>query len=348
MEDVQRRVFGRMPDGTAVEALTLRDGALQCEIITYGGAVRTLTVSGREGPVDVVLGYDSLEEYRTRTGYMGALVGRYANRIGGAAFDLSGRHYSLAANDGPNHLHGGTAGFDKQVWTVEELKGNSLLLSLFSPDGQEGYPGDLWVRVRYTLLADALCLDWEARAGGTTLCNPASHIYFNLSGHGSGPVERQLIRIDADRYTPVAEGLIPTGELAAVEGTPMDLRRLHPIGAGQDADFAQLRLAGGYDHNWVLGSWDGTLHTAAEVLSPEAGVTMEVLTTLPGLQFYGGNALEERFAGKDGAVYGRRCGFCLESQFFPDSPNHPHFPSAALPAGETYRSRTVYRFGTAW
>lgn len=333
-----------MPDGTPVEALTLRDGGCSCEIITYGGAVRTLTVPGRDGPVDVALGFDTLEDYRVQRSYLGALVGRYANRIGGAAFRLEGTPYPLAANEGANHLHGGTAGFDKQVWTAEELTENSLLLSLFSPDGQEGYPGDLRVRVRYTLRDGALSLDYEARADQTTLCNLANHTYFNLSGHDSGPVAGQLIRIAAQRYTPTDAALIPTGELAPVEGTPMDLRRFQPIGARQDEDFAQLRIAGGYDHNWVLDGWDGSLRTAAQAWSPYTGILMEVLTTLPGIQFYAGNGMDGCPAGKGGAPYGRRWGFCLETQFFPDSPHHPNFPSAVLAAGETWHSRTVYQF----
>lgn len=347
MENARCRSFGHMPDGTQVEELTLGGGDCCCKLITYGGAVRSLTVPGRDGPVDVALGYDTLEEYRTRKGYLGALIGRYANRIGGAAFRLEGTAYPLAANEGVNHLHGGTAGFDKQVWTVEELTEDSALLSLFSPHGQEGYPGDLRVQVRYTLSGGALTLDYWAQADGTTLCNLTNHTYFNLSGHGSGPVAGQYIRIFGDRYTPTDAGLIPTGELAAVEGTPMDLRRPKPIGARQDEDFPQLQMAGGYDHNWVIAGWDGTLRTAAAAWSPDTGILMEVQTTLPGIQFYGGNGMEDRIPGKGGAVYNRRCGFCLETQFFPDSPNHPAFPSAALAAGQTYRSTTVYRFRLA-
>ncbi len=343
---MERRDFGNMPDGAPVEALTLRNGECSCEIITCGGAVRALTVPGRAGPVDVALGFDTLDAYLSQDKYIGALIGRYGNRIGGASFSLEGREYHLAANDGVNHLHGGQAGFDKRLWTVEELSGDSAVLSLFSPDGQEGYPGDLEVRVRYTLRGGALVLDYEAHTDRTTLCNLTNHTYFNLSGHGSGPVAGQFIQLLAGRYTPAGPGSIPNGELAPVDGTPMDLRRARPIGEHQDDPFEQLLLAGGYDHNWAVDGWDGTLRPAARAWSPDTGIAMEVLTTLPGVQFYGGNYLDGCPAGKGGAPYARRWGFCLETQFFPDSPHHPNFPSPVLAAGRRYESRTVYRFKT--
>lgn len=349
MEQENRRAFGRTPDGTQVDELTLRDGNLTCGIITYGGAVRSLAVPGKNGgPVDVALGFDALEDYMAQDKYIGALVGRYANRIGGAVFTLGGTEYRLAANNGPNSLHGGRAGFDKKVWTVEELTGSSVTLSLASPDGEEGYPGSLEVRVTYTLSGGALDIAYWGRSGRDTVFNPTNHTYFNLSGHGSGSVEGQYIRLNASRYTPAAPGAIPTGEIAPVEGTPMDLRRLQPIGAHIDDPFEQLTLAGGWDHNWAVDGWDGTsLRPAARAWSPDTGIAMEASTTLPGVQFYAGNFLEGCPAGKGGAAYGRRCGFCLETQFFPDTPNQPRFPSCVLRAGEEYRSATRYRFSTA-
>lgn len=340
-----RTAFGRMPDGAQVDLLTLRDGALTCEIITYGGAVRSLSVPDRAGnPVDVVLGFDALEGYLAQDKYIGALVGRYANRIGGAGFTLNGTEYPLAANDGPNSLHGGLRGFDKQVWTVEALTGSSATLSLASPDMQEGYPGSLEARVTYTLADGALRLDYRARSDRDTVCNLTNHSYFNLSGHQSGSVESQDIRLYASRYTPTLPGSIPTGEIAPVDGTVMDLRHTQPIGARIDEDFDQLAMAGGYDHNWVIDGWDGSLRPAAWAWSPDTCIVMEALTTLPGVQFYAGNSLDGCPPGKGGARYGRRCGFCLETQYFPDSPNQPGFPSCTLRAGETYQSTTVYRF----
>lgn len=339
--------FGMMPDGTSVELYTLTAGALSCQVITFGGSLQSLHVPDRTGkPVDVLLGFDTLEPYRTHGKSLGALVGRYANRIGGARFTLNGMEYRLAANDGPNSLHGGRAGFDKQVWSVSELSKNRVTLSLDSPGGQEGYPGALSVRVTYTLARGALSIGYWAGHTGDTVFNPSSHTYFNLSGHHSGRVEGQYIRLNASRYTPTLPGSIPTGELAPVDATPMDLRTAQPIGARINEPFGQLTLAGGYDHNWVIDGWDRALRPAALAWSPETGISMEVSTTLPGVQFYTGNYLDGCPVGKGGAVYAARCGFCLETQFFPDTPNQPSFPSCVLRAGEDYNSRTVYRFGT--
>lgn len=342
-----RRPFGQMPDGAPVEEITLRDGALTCKIITYGGAVRSLTVPDRDGnPVDVVLGFDTLEDYRAQDKYIGALVGRYANRVGGARFTLDGVEYALAANDGENSLHGGNVGFDKRVWTVEALTENSVVLSLVSPDGEEGYPGNLAVAAAYTLAFNGLDIEYRARCDLDTVCSLTNHSYFNLSGHGSGPVTGQHIRLFSTHYTPVGPGSIPTGELAPVKGTPMDLWEEQEIGAHIDDPFEQLTMAGGFDHNWAVIHWDGFPRRAARVWSPDTGIMMDVATTLPGVQFYTGNFLEGVPPGKGGAVYGNRHGFCLETQFFPDSPNQPGFPSCVLKAGEEYRHKTVYRFDT--
>lgn len=346
MQTANRRPFGTMPDGTAVEELSLRDGDCACSILTYGGAVRSLTAPGKDGPVDVVLGFDSLEDYRAQDKYLGALVGRYANRIGGANFTLEGKNYALAKNDGGvNHLHGGNAGFDKRVWTVDRQTENAVTLSLVSPDGEEGYPGTLRVTVTYTLKDAALELDYRAETDKATVCNLTNHTYFNLSGHDSGPVADQLIQVLADQYTPTVPGSIPTGELAPVAGTPMDLRSPVAIGAHIDEPFEQLQMAGGYDHNWVVKGENGALRTVARALSPKTGITLAVESTLPGVQFYAGNYLDGCPAGKGGAPYARRWGFCLETQYFPDSPNQPGFPSCVLRPGEAYRAVTVYRFG---
>lgn len=340
-----RTAFGRMPDGTQVDQITLRDGAMMCQILTYGGAVRSLIVPDRDGnPVDVALGFDTLEDYRAQDKYLGALVGRYANRIGGAKFTLNGVEYPLYANDGPNSLHGGQAGFDKKVWAVEALTDSSVTLSLVSPDGEEGYPGTLSVQVTYTLSDGALSIQYRAVCDRDTVFNPTNHTYFNLSGHGSGSVERQYIKLFASRYTPTVPGSIPTGEIAPVDGTPMDLRLPQPIGARIGDPFDQLTMAGGYDHNWVINGWDGALRRAATAYAPDTGINLWVITDLPGVQFYTGNFIEGCPAGKGGAVYGNRHGFCLETQFFPDTPNKPGFPSCVLRAGEQFTSKTSYVF----
>lgn len=329
----KNRIFGHMPDGTAVEEVALSGGGLSCGVITYGGALRTLTVPDRAGKqMDVVLGLDTLEGYRAQDKFLGALVGRYANRIGGSRFALEGRTYPLPANDGVNHLHGGPEGFDKRVWTIREQTDSSVTLSLLSPDGEAGYPGELAVTAVYALRDGALEISYRAEATETTLCNLTNHAYFNLSGHDSGPVDGHSVQVLADRYTPVGAGLIPTGAVEPVEGTPMDLRTLQPLGERE------------FDHNWAVSGWDGALRPAARAWSPDTGIAMETLTTLPGIQFYTGNFLDGCPAGKGGASYVKHGAFCLETQFFPDSPNQPSFPSAVLAKGQIYMSKTVYRF----
>ncbi len=338
--------FGVMPDGTAVELYVLTAGALSCDVITFGGSLQSLRVPDRTGrPVDVLLGFDTLEPYRTHGKSLGALVGRYANRIGGARFTLDGQTCQLAANNnGVNHLHGGLVGFNQRVWTVEEAAEDRLTLSLFSPDGEEGYPGDLTVRVTYALTEEGLTIRYRAECGRSTVCNLTNHAYFNLSGHESGPVLDQVIQLLADFYTPTDPLSIPTGEIAPVEGTPMDLRTPAPIGARIGEDFPQLLQAGGYDHNWIPNGRPGTLRPIARAFSETTGISMEVLSTLPGVQFYTGNYLDGCPAGKGGAPYANRWGFCLETQFYPDSPNHENFPSCVLRPGEVFDHTAAFRF----
>lgn len=336
MNEKNKAAFGLMPDGTPVEELTLADGPMTCKVLTYGGALRALSVPDRAGrPTDVLLGFDTLEDYIAQDKYLGALVGRYANRIGGSRFTLEGQEYLLRSNDGPNHLHGGLSGFDKKIWQVRAQSANSLTLSLFSPDGEEGYPGDLEIAVTYTLQESALEIAYRAESSKTTLCNLTNHAYFNLSGQGSGPIDGQFIQLFASRYTPAGTSLIPTGAIDPVDGTPMDLRRLQPIGGRE------------FDSNWAIDGWDGALRPAARAWSPDTGILVDALTTLPGIQFYTGNFLGGCPRGKGGARYDNHSAFCLETQYFPDSPNHPSFPSAVLEAGAVYESKTVYRFAAA-
>lgn len=331
--------------GTA-ECVRLENGELSCEILTWGGAVRCLNVPDRNGrSVDVALGFDSLEDYMEQTGYLGALIGRFGNRIGGASFELDGRRYELYKNDGGNHLHGGRRGFDKRIWKIEARDDTRLALSLVSEDGDEGYPGRLEVYVLYELKEDALEISYRAFSDADTLCNLTNHTYFNLNGHDSGTVEGQTIRINASHYTPTDAGLIPTGEIADVTGTPMDLREPVVIGERADADFEALRFGGGFDHNYILDGADGSLRLAAVAESRETGIRMETWTTQPAVQFYSGNGMAGLPKGKNGAPYGRRWGFCLETQVFPDAPHHENFPSALLKKDAVYRTKTVYRFG---
>jgi len=313
---------------------------MSCSVLTYGGTLQSLVVNG----VDVVLGFDDLAGYQNQTNYIGALVGRYCNRIDHGKFTLNGRVYELATNDGDHHLHGGNVGYDKRLWTVEDLTADSLTLSLFSPDGEEGYPGNLTVRVTYRLTEDSLVIDYEAVSDQDTICNLTNHAYFNLSGHSGSAVTGQDLQIFGDRYTPADQGLIPLGEPAPVEGTPMDLRQMRNIGEGMSQDFKQLTQAQGYDHNWVLHGEIGTLHPAARAFSPESGITMEVDTTLPGLQLFVSRFPAPGLKGKGSTPYISRQGFCLETQFWPDSPNHPNYPQAILKAGEVWKHSTVFRF----
>jgi aldose 1-epimerase len=295
----------------------------------------------------VVLGYDSFTPYTSDPkSYFGSIVGRYGNRIAHATFSLDGKAFQLPANDGANTLHGGLIGFDKLLWTGHVIP-HGVELTLVSKDGDQGFPGTLTARVRYTLEAHALKIEYFATTDKDTVLNLTNHSYFNLAGEGQGDILSHLVMIPADRYTPVDSGLIPTGELAPVAGTPFDFHKPTAIGARINDSNEQLRLGKGYDHNYVLNGKMGVLQQAAQVTEPTSGRVLTVETTQPGVQFYSGNFLDGTLTGKQGHVYNQRTGFCLETQHFPDSPNHPKFPTAELKPGETYHSLTFFRFSTA-
>ena len=345
---VTKSVFGETPDGTKVEIYTLEEGALKARIMTYGARVVTLEVPDRSGKVaDVVLGYESLAGYTADPkSYFGSVVGRYGNRIAHATFSLDGQDYHTPANDGTNTLHGGLVGFDKRVWQGREIP-NGVEMTLVSNDGDQGFPGTLTARVRYTLSAHALKIEYFATTDKDTVLNLTNHSYFNLAGEGNGDILGHLVRIPADRYTPVDANLIPTGELAPVAGTPLDFHKATAIGARIEDSNEQMKLGKGYDHNYVLNGKMGEMQEAAQVTDPTSGRVLTVETTQPGVQFYSGNFLDGTLHGKHGHVYGRRTGFCLETQHFPDSPNHPKFPTSELKPGQTYHYVTEFRFSTA-
>jgi aldose 1-epimerase len=348
--NITKRVFGTTPDGTPINLYTLSNAnGMQISITNYGGIVVTLTAPDREGRfADVVLGYDSLQGYIDANPFFGALIGRYGNRIGNGTFTLNGVKYTLANNDGPHHLHGGLKGFDKVVWEAKERQDGEnpgLELTYISPDGEEGYPGTLSAQVIYTLTADnALNIDYTATTDRDTVVNLTNHTYFNLAGDGRGDILGHELTLNADRFTEAGEGLIPTGKMCSVEGTPLDFRESTPIGARINDAYDQLRYAGGYDHNWVLNAAETSPTFAARVYEPESGRVMEVYTTEPGIQFYTGNFLDGSITGKNGCVYHQRTGFCLEAQHYPDSPNQPDFPSTVLKPGDTYHTSTQYVF----
>ncbi|MGB6987801.1 MAG: aldose epimerase family protein [Candidatus Sulfotelmatobacter sp.] len=341
---VSKQPFGHTPEGTPVEMYTLADGKIEARIMTYGGIVVSLRTPDRNGKLDdIVLGCDSVEKYVVQTAHFGGIIGRYANRIAHGTFQLDGQTYSIPKNDGDNALHGGIRGFDKVVWTAKEIT-DGIELTYVSKDGDQGFPGTLATTVRYTLSGSALRIDYSATTDKDTVLNLTNHSYFNLAGQGNGDILRHVVKIDASRFTPVDATLIPTGELKPVEGTPFDFRTPHVVGERIDADDAQLRLGHGYDHNFVLDHPAGQLAEAAEVYEPTTGRILRVSTTEPGLQFYTGNHLDGSITGKDGRVYKPRFALCLETQHFPDSPNHPSFPSTELKPGQRFHSVTVFEF----
>ncbi len=346
---VQVRDYGRTPDGQMAHLYTLKNAnGVTADFTDYGGIVVSLMVPDRSGAMgDIVLGFDSLDSYTGTHPYFGALVGRYGNRIANGKFTLDGKEYKLAQNNGPNALHGGLKGFDKAVWAATPAADGSqkLTLKLVSPDGDEGYPGELTAEVTYTLTdQNELRIDYKATTTKPTVVNLTNHSYFNLAGQGSGDILNHSIQINAPRFTPVNKTLIPTGELKAVAGTPFDFTSPHKIGERIEAKDEQIAFGGGYDHNFALDGTAGELRLAARVTEETSGRVMEVLTTEPGVQFYTGNFLDGTLKGKGGKVYQRRAGFCLETQHFPDSPNQKSFPSTVLQPGAEYRSTTVYRF----
>jgi len=345
--------FGKGPDGEQVDLYTLSNkNGVEAGISTYGGVVVSLKVPDRTGKVgDVVLGYDSVDGYVNDKSYFGAIIGRYGNRIGHAQFTLDGKAYTLAKNNGENTLHGGLKGFNKAVWAAKEIPakdGQALELTYLSKDGEEGFPGNLSVRVVYTLTdSNELKIDYSATTDKETIVNLTNHSYFNLAGPGSGDILGHVLMIEADKFTPVDAGLIPTGELRDVSGTPFDFRKPTAIGARIDANDEQIKLGGGYDHNFVLRRKAGeAISLAARVVEAKTGRVLEVWTTEPGVQFYTGNFLDGSVHGKGGISYTKRSAFCLETQHFPDSPNQPKFPSTELKPGERYHTMTIYKFST--
>jgi aldose 1-epimerase len=333
-------------DGHAVELYTLTDKDLTVAITNYGAHVVSIQAPGRDGTrADVVLGFKDLAGYEADTKtYMGSIVGRYGNRLAKGTFALDGKTFHVPLNNNGNALHGGPEGFDRKVWTAKIIPGG-IELTLISPDGDMGFPGTLTVHVRYTLHANSLHIDYAATTDKDTVVNLTNHSYFNLAGESSGTILDQKIMLNADRYTPIDAVLIPTGPLAPVSGTPFDFRKSTAIGERINADNEQLKLAGGYDHNFVLDGSGPGLHLVAEANDPVSGRTLTVQTTEPGVQFYSGNFLDGTLTGIGGKLYVQHAGFCLETQHFPDSPNHPAYPSTELKPGQMMHSSTVFTFG---
>jgi aldose 1-epimerase len=343
---MSKKSFGKTPLGPADLYVLTNTNGMEATITNYGGIVVTLKAPDRNGRFDdVVLGFETIEGYLQDQPYFGALIGRYGNRIGKAQFTLNGKTYKLAVNNGANALHGGLKGFDKVLWSAREIPGAALELTHTSRDGDEGYPGTLRARVVYRLTdSNELSIEYEATTDKDTVLNLTNHSYFNLAGQGNGDILKHQIKINADRFTPVDSGLIPTGELKPVAGTPLDFRQSHAIGERINSPDEQIKLGGGYDHNFVLNHTSAGLSLAAEVYEPTSGRIMQVHTTEPGVQFYTGNFLDGKLTGKGGKKYPQRSGLCLETQHFPDSPNKPRFPSTVLKPGQVFRSTTTYRF----
>ena len=343
---VEKEKFGTTKDGKDVYAYTLSNSkGMTAKIINYGANLVSLLVPDAEGHVeDVVLGYDTLEGYYGNNSFFGATIGPSANRIAGAAFEIDGREYHIDVNDGPNNLHSHMEeGYHKRVWNAQEGT-DSVTLTLEGRDGEMGFPGNKKVTMVYSLSEDnELKLSYHATADANTIINITNHTYFNLSGHKAGIIEDHMLKLNAAHYTRVVAGSIPTGEIAPVAGTPMDFTKMKPIGQDINADFEQLRLGKGYDHNFVIDNADGTLREIAEAYDPKSGRRMKVFTDLPGVQFYAGNCIGEE-VGKEHTSYGLRKGFCLETHYFPDNIHHPNFPQAVFGPGKDYNAVTIYQF----
>ncbi len=333
--------------GKQVDVYTLKDAALEVKVITLGARLMAVNAPDKNGKkADVVLGHPDLAGYEAdRDTYFGAVVGRYGNRIAKGQFTIDGKQYDVPVNNNGQSLHGGLEGFDNRIWSAKQIP-DGVEMTLVSPDGDQGYPGTLTAHVRYTLKGPDLRIDYSATTDKATVLNLTNHAYFNLAGEGNGTILDEKITINADRYTPVSSVLIPTGDLPSVAGTPFDFRTPHVIGERIEAENEQLKIAGGYDHNWVLNGPNGTMKMAAKVVDPKSGRTLTVSTTEPGVQFYTGNFIKDgAITGTGGQAYVRRGGFCLETQHYPDSPNHPAFPSTLLQPGQTMHSTTVFSFG---
>ena len=347
---VKEDPFGTTDDGAHIDLFTFTNkNGMVMKAINYGAIVTSLMVPDRKGETkDVVLGYDTLKEYVADKSFFGATVGRIGNRIANGKFTLDGVEYKLARNDGENHLHGGIKGFNKRIWVPEIIDRQgipTLKMTYLSKDGEEGYPGNLSISVSYSLTNDnELRIDYAAETDKPTILNPTHHSYFNLAGVGKGDILDHVLTINADTFTPVREGLIPIGELRDVTGTPLDFRSPKVIGERINDDDEQIELGLGYDHNWVLNDWDGSLRLAVTLYDSDSGRLMQVFTTEPGMQFYSGNFLDGTISGKEGSVYAYRSALCLEADHFPDSPNQPSFPSVVLRPGEKYTQTTTYRF----
>jgi len=352
---ISKEAWGRTAAGVAVDRYTLSVDGLRVRVLTYGGILQSIETPDRHGKTaNVTLGFNSLRDYETKSPYFGCITGRYANRIAKGQFTLDGVRYQLPINNDPNSLHGGTVGFDKHVWAATPLTtadGVALRLQFTSPDGDQGYPGALSATVTYTVTGRRqIRMDYQATTTKATVVNLTNHAYFNLAGEGSGTIDGHRLFLNAGRYTPVDATLIPTGAIDAVAGTPMDFREPTAIGARNRAGFPQLVIGRGYDHNWVIDRRDtsfGELELAARATDPRSGRQLTVITTEPGIQFYGGNFLDGTLVGTSGRMYRMGDGFALETQHFPDSPNHANFPSTVLRPGQTYRSTTIYQFGVA-
>ena len=344
---VTKTPFGTTPAGKAVDMYTLKDAAITVKVITYGARIQSVIAPDKNGKeADVVLGHPDLAGYLAdRDTYFGSVVGRYGNRIAKGQFTINGQTSHIPINNNGQTLHGGTDGFDNRVWDAKEIP-MGVELTLVSPDGDQGFPGELTAHVRYTLHGHDLRIEYSATTTKPTVLNLTNHSYFNLAGEGNGTILATQVMINADRYTPVSDVLIPTGDLPPVAGTPFDFRTPHAIGERINVTNDQLKIAGGYDHNWVLNGANGTLKLAAKAVDPASGRTLTITTTEPGVQFYTGNFLKEGLiTGTGGQKYSYRGGFCFETQHFPDSPNQPKFPSTRLDPGKTMRSETVFSFG---
>jgi aldose 1-epimerase len=345
--EVKMSIWGHTKDGVAVPIYTLKSAQIEVRVMAYGAKLVSIRTPDRSGKMaDVVLGYDSLDEYLNDTStHFGSVVGRYGNRIAGGKFSIDGKSFQIPINNGKNALHGGPMGFDRYVWDAKEVP-NGVEFTLVSPDGDMGFPGKMTAKVKYTLAGGTLRLDYSATSDKPTVVNLTNHAYFNLRGDDVGTILDEKLELNADKFTPVNGDLIPLGNLAPVAGTPLDFRKPEVVGARINSDHEQIKLGGGYDHNFVVNGNAGPLRVAAVMTDPESGRRMTVETTEPGVQFYTGNFLDGTFTGRHGVKYEKHTGFCLETQHFPDSPNQPSFPSTVLRPGVTRHSTTTFTFST--